>query len=207
MPTASTFEPTGWAALDLHGVDAAPVTHRGRRAVRLVESPGRRGEEEAFAVLPGSEVGDGVIEALVAGAPRASAETDMRGFVGVAFHVQPDRSRFECFFLRPTNGRAADQLRRNHSTQYMAHPDHPWYRLRDEAPGVYESYVDLVPGEWTSLRIVVADGQARLYVHGADQPCLVVDGLLLGERRGSVAVWIGTGTEAHVASVTVTPQP
>jgi hypothetical protein len=97
-------------------------------------------------------------------------------------------------------GRADDQLRRNHSTQYrnhstqyLAHPDHPWYRLRDEAPGVYESYVDLVPGEWTSLRIVVADGQARLHVHDADQPGLVVDALLLGERRGSVAVWIGRG--------------
>ena len=49
----------------------------------------------------------------------------------------------------------------------MSHPDHPWHRLRKESPGVYESYVDLVPGEWTRVKIVVTGATARLYVHGA----------------------------------------
>ena len=44
----------------------------------------------------------------------------------------------------------------------MSHPDQPWHRLRKESPGVYESYVDLVPGEWTRVKIVVAGTTARL---------------------------------------------
>jgi len=126
-------------------------------------------------------------------------------FVGVAFRLQKDPLRYECFYLRPTNGRADDQLRRNHSTQYVSHPDHPWHRLRKESPGVYESYVDLVPGEWTRVKIVVAGTTARLYVHGAEQPSLIVNDLKLGASEGTVALWIGPGTEAHFANLRVEP--
>ncbi len=203
MPQSRTFGRAAWSALELHGVDAKAVTYRGRPALRLVEAAHRRAVQEAFAVLPGSDFGDGVIETAVAGAPRAAAAADMRGFVGIAFRVQPDGRHFECFFLRPTNARSDDQLRRNHATQYMAHPEFPWDRLRDEAPGVYESYADLVPGAWTPIRIVVSGGQARLYVNDAEQPCLAVDRLLLGEPQGRIALWIGSGTEAHFSSVVV----
>jgi hypothetical protein len=144
-----------------------------------------------------------VIEAEIAGAPRKDAPQDMRGFVGIAFHVQPGGVHFECFFLRPTNGRAEDQLRRNHSTQYISHPDYPWYRLREESPGLYESYADLVPGAWTPIKIVVSGVRARLYVNGAEQPCLVVNDLKLGETQGQIALWIGSGTEAHFSNVVV----
>ena len=105
--------------------------------------------------------------------------------------------------MRPTNGRASDQLRRNHSTQYISHPDFPWYQLRKEKPGVYESYTDLVPGIWTPIRIVVSGTQAQLYVNGAEQPCLVVYDLKLGETQGQIALWIGAGTEAYFSTVSV----
>jgi hypothetical protein len=103
------------------------------------------------------------------------------------------------------NGRAEDQLQRNHSEQYVSHPEFPWNRLRQESPGVYESYVDLVPGEWTKVRIVVSGREARLFVHGADQPCLIVKDLKLGASKGAGALWIGPGTEAHFADLRVTP--
>ena len=100
----------------------------------------------------------------IAGDLRPDSPNDMRGFVGIAFRVQPNGSQFECFYLRPTNGRAEDQLRRNHATQYISHPDHSWHKLRQENPGVYESYTDLVPGEWTRIKIEVAGTHAKLYV-------------------------------------------
>jgi hypothetical protein len=158
---------------------------------------------EAIAILAGSDFKDGVIETQIAGLPRKDAPQDMRGFVGIAFRVQPNGSRFECFFLRPTNGRAGDQLRRNHSTQYISHPDFPWYRLREETPGMYESYTDLVPGAWTPIKIVVSGVQAELYVNGAGQPCLIVNDLKLGETQGQIALWIGSGTEAYFSTVVV----
>jgi hypothetical protein len=142
-----------------------------------------------------------VIEAEVVGVLRPNAPPDMRGFVGIAFRVQPEGAQFECFFVRPTNARAGDQLRRNHSTQYYAHPDYPWFRLRQESPGVYESYTDLVPSVWTKIKMVVAGVRAQLYVNGAEQPCLIVNDLKLGEREGKIALWIGSGTEAYFSEV------
>jgi hypothetical protein len=129
----------------------------------------------------------------------------MRGFVGIAFRVQPHGSRFENLYLRPTNGRAPDQVRRNHSVQYESIPDHPWYRLRKESPSMYESYADLEAGAWTRLKIVVAGTEARLYVNGADQPCLIVNDLKLGEVRGRIALWAHATTDAFFSDIAVTP--
>lgn len=87
-----------------------------------------------------------------------------------------------------TNGRADDQLQRNHAAQYVSHPDFPWERLREENPGIYESYVDLEAGGWTRIKIVVSGIKAQLYVDGAAQPCLIVNDLKLGETHGQVAL-------------------
>lgn len=125
----------------------------------------------------------------------------------MAFRVQSDASRFELLYIRPTNGRANDQLRRNHSTQYVSFPDWPWERLRKESPGVYESYTDLVPGEWTHLRIVVDGVNASLSVSGASQPCLLVRDLKLGDTEGAVALWIGPGTEGYFRNLTISGEP
>jgi hypothetical protein len=195
-----TFPLNSLSELELHHVEAARVDYGGRPAVRLIE------QEETtctIAILSGSDFRNGVIETAIAGSPRKDAPQDMRGFVGVAFRVQPQGSRFECFFLRPTNGRADDQLRRNHSTQYISHPDFPWYRLREEAPGAYEAYADLLPGVWTPVKIVVEGLRAALYVNNSEQPCLIVNDLKLGETQGQIALWIGSGTEAYFSTVIV----
>jgi hypothetical protein len=66
--------------------------------------------------------------------------------------------------------------------------------------------VDLVPGEWTRVQIVVSGTEARLYVRGAEQPSLIVKDLKLGVSEGAVALWIGPGTEAHFSGLRVTPR-
>jgi hypothetical protein len=198
-----TYSLDSLSGLELYNVRADVVTYRGRRAVRLVEDEAA-GEGPALAVLPESGFDHGEIEAAVAGDLRSDAPPDSRGFVGIAFRVAPQASRFECFYVRPTNGRADDQLRRNHATQYVSHPDYPWHRLREESPGVYESYTDLVPGAWTRLRITASGARARLHVNGARQPTLVVNDLKLGESRGRIGLWIGSGTEAYFTRLTVT---
>ena len=193
--------------LERVNVAAEAALYRGKVAVRLVEAPGVTGDAETLAVVPGARLRDGTVEIEVVGAPRAGTEAGgARGFVGVAFRLQKDPLRYECFYLRPTNARADDQLRRNHTTQYISHPDHPWHRLRKETPGVYESYVDLVPGEWTRVKIVVSGTEARLFVRGAEQPGLIVKDLKLGASEGAVALWIGPGTEAHFAGLRVEPR-
>jgi hypothetical protein len=189
--------------LEVRNGMAATTEYHGSQALQMTQKAGAA--TDSLAVLKGVTFGNGTIEAEMAGAPAKGSNEAARGFIGIAFHLQPDGSAYECFYLRPTNGRAADQLRRNHSTQYVSAPDWPWERLRKETPGLYESYVDLQPGEWTKVRIVVNGLDASLYVGGASEPCLLVHDLKLGAKDGGIALWIGPGTEGYFRNLKVSP--
>lgn len=115
--------------------------------------------------------------------------------------MPPDASKYDYVYIRPTNGRANDQERRNYSTQYASFPENEWLKLRTKSPDKYESYADLIPGEWTHLKIEVDGIKMRLYVNGALQPTLLVNDLKLGDCSGAVALWIGVGTEAYFANL------
>ena len=193
-----------------HNVTVEPATHEGKRGVRVAISDEARqlpvDQLEEFVVIEGTDFTNGVIEAEIAGAPGAAAGEGARGFVGIAFRLQPDLKTYDAFYLRPTNGRAEDQERRNHSAQYISHPAWPWNRLRQETPGRYEAYVDLVPDAWTPIRIEVRGNKARLYVNGQAQPTLIVNDVKTGEQgRGAIALWIDPGTVAYFRNLRVTP--
>jgi hypothetical protein len=196
------------AGLQLHNVSAEPATLDGKKGLRLTLAPGAAADPdlEQLAVIEGVEFSNGVIEAEVAGAPGPGAAQGARGFVGIAFRLQADRKTYDAFYLRPTNGRADDQERRNHAVQYIAHPDWPWDRLRKETPSRYEAYVDLLPGTWTKVKIEVRGDRARLYVHDNEQPTLIVNDVKLGaSAKGGLALWLGPGTVAHFRNLTVRP--
>jgi hypothetical protein len=188
--------------LDAKNVSIAQTTFKGRSAVQLIAAPDAL-NGAAYAVVKGSSFRDGIIEVDLAGQPGAGAGTGARGFIGIGFRLQAD-GRYEYIYLRPTNGRADDQVRRNHSTQYSAHPDFDFARSRKEAPEKYESYVDLEPGVWTKYRIEVDGRRARLFVHGAEQPVLIVNDLKLEPQHGQVALWVGPGTEGYFANLKIT---
>ena len=86
----------------------------------------------------------------------------------------------------------------------MSEPDYPWERLRTQAPGVYESYVDLETGAWTHVRIEVSGVRARLFVNGAAQPALIMNDLKRGVTTGAIGLWLGPGTEAYFRNLQVT---
>ena len=190
--------------LELHNVKAEPVTYLGRGAVRITDA-GAEGLDDAgrLAIVPGSAFQDGTIEVSLSGDTAPDARPEFRGFVGIAFRVTADRSHFECFYLRPKNGRSDDQLQRNHSVQYISMPGFPWQKLRSETPAKYESYTDLVPGQWAQVKIQVAGSRARLYVNGAEQPVLIVNDLKQPSTNGSIALWVGLGTIAHFSELKV----
>jgi hypothetical protein len=204
--------------LRLHNVAVEPAVLDGKKGLRvtLSDETQRRfnvmTEDDVddvqarvgqYAVIEGLEFSDGTITAEIAGAPAPGAASAARGFVGIAFRLHD--GAYDLFNLRLTNGRAEEQERRNHATQYSSLPNWPWFRLRKETPSRYESYVDLLPNVWTTIRIDVRGDRARLYVHGQDQPTLIVNDLRSGVRRtGKVALWINNGTVAHFRNLTVT---
>ncbi|MGQ0646704.1 MAG: hypothetical protein ACT4P7_03975 [Gemmatimonadaceae bacterium] len=208
-----TLEST--SGLRLNNVSAEAAVHQGKRGVRItISAEARRrveqlpaaqqGSFETLAFVEGTDFTDGVIEVELAGAPEPDAGEGARGFVGIAFRVQPDGRTYDAFYLRPTNGRANDQVRRNHSAQYISHPDWPWDRLRRETPEKYESYVDIVPDQWTRIRIEIRGTQAKLFVHGAAQPTLIVNDVKTGAKaQGAIALWIDRSTVAHFRDLKV----
>jgi hypothetical protein len=181
-------------------LEAKSVHYRGRDAIHLSATLKTKGEP--IVILTNSDFENGTIELDLAGAPPASASDSARGSVGIAFHLQSP-TRFECFYLRMTNARADDQVRRNHTLQYISVPDFPFERTRAETPALYESYADLEAGAWTRLRIVVSGVQAKVYINGADQPSLVVNDLKLGRVRGKVALWSGRDADGYFSNLRV----
>lgn len=197
--------------LVLHNAVAEVVTFEGHQALKLTaaERPtgGDRNRLDHLALVPSMGFTNGTIEVDVAGQPSPDASGGARGFVGVAFRVQPDRSTYDCFYLRPTNGRAENQERRNHTVQYISHPDHPWFKLRKETPSRYESYVDITPATWINVRIEVEGEKARLFIDGREQPTLIVNDVKSGpDASGSVALWFEGSTVAHFKNLKVTLQ-
>ena len=174
--------------LELRNVKAEPVTYLGRSAVRVTDA-GPEGLDDAgrLAIVPGTSFQDGTIEVNLSGDTRPNAPPNLRGFVGIAFRITPDRSHFECFYLRPKNGRAEDQLQRNHSVQYISIPGFGWEKLRSQ------------------VKIQVAGSRARLYVNGAEQPALIVNDLKQPSVDGAIALWVGLGTIAHFSDLRVVP--
>ena len=186
--------------LHLKNVVVERVNHRGRMALHVTNvEPGRA---DNLAVIRGIELENGTIEFDVASRPEEGKQNG--GHAGVAFRVNADATKFECFYLRPMNGRSEDQLQRNHSTQYVSYPDFPWKLLRESQPGKYESYVDLGPDEWTQVKIEVLGTKARLYVHGAEQPALIVNDLKLGEVEGFIALRLGPTGDAYFSNLRIT---
>jgi len=204
--------------LRLHNVAAEPVALQGKKGLRVALSdearrrlksmtPEQQLETDQLASITGLDFANGVIEAEIAGQPAPDAPEGARGFVGIAFRLQNDMRTYDAFYLRPTNGRADDQERRNHSAQYISHPAWPWFRLRKETPSKYEAYVDLVTGAWTRIKIEVKGDRARLYVNGQEQPTLVINDVKSGAQgKGAIGLWIDQGTIAHFRDLSVTPE-
>ena len=218
--------------LELLNVKAAQETYKGKAGLRIEISDEMRAREEAraarsqagagkkagkkagagerdrtevLAIVKDVEFGSGTIELDIAGEPAPGASGGARGFVGVAFRVQPDNHTYDTVYLRPTNGRADDQERRNHTVQYISHPDWPWFRLRQETPSRYETYADIQPAEWIHLKITVDGEKARVYVNDAEQPTLVVNDVKSGpDGKGRVALWMEGSTIARYANLKIT---
>jgi hypothetical protein len=215
MAQAKQYPLQSAAGLQLHNVVAEPAVLQGKKGLRITTSEAVRRRVQGMtpdeqllfpelASVEGLEFANGVIEAEIAGAPVPGAGQDARGYVGIAFRVQNDGRTYDAFYLRPTNGRAEDQERRNHAVQYISHPDWPFSRLRKQAPSKYESYVDLMPGVWTKIKIEVRGERARLYVHGQEQPTLIVNDLKTGAQgKGAVALWSYYDTLAHFRNLRV----
>jgi len=177
----------------------------GKEVVKVIkDSTVLESDQPTFTKLKGIEFKNGTIEIKVLSRLLPNAPQYARGFIGIAFRISDSNSKFECIYIRPTNGRANDQIRRNHSIQYFSYPDYKFDRLRKEAPEMYESYADMGLNEWIKLKIVVKGLQAKLFINDNKQPSLIVNDLKHGANSsGAIALWVDTGTEGFFSDLKI----
>ena len=179
----------------------------GTEVLRVTKDPKIEAfDEPTYARVIGTNFKNGTIEVKVLSRLLPDAPEFARGFLGIAFRIDEKNERFESLYIRPTNGRNENQLRRNRSTQYFSYPDYKFDRFRSESPGEYESYADMGLDEWIDLKIKVDGEHAELYVNNSKHPVLVVNDLKLGpDAEGDVALWVEEGTEGFFKDLKINP--
>lgn len=192
--------------LNAYQVSLTKAKIKGKSSVRVVKDSTVKGvDEPTFAKLADLDFKNGTIEVKVLSRLLKTAPEFARGFIGIAYRIKKDNSAYESIYIRPTNGRAEDQVRRNHSIQYYAYPDWKFDRLRREAPEQFESYADMELNKWISMRIEVTDQKAKLFLDDQEQPSLLVNapkGLMF--EYGAIGLWVDIGTEGFFTDLRIT---
>ena len=180
-------------------------TLMGKKVIKVIkDSTVNKFDEPTFAKLKDVDFKNGTIEVKVLSKLLPNAPDFARGFIGIAFRINDTNSKFESIYIRPTNGRDSNQIRRNRSIQYFSYPDYQFERLRKEAPGQYESYADMGLNEWITLKIVVKEGQAILFINNNKQPSLIVNDLKHGTNSmGAIGLWVDIGTEGFFSDLKI----
>lgn len=187
------------------GVNLSISPVAGRKALRITKNPEvTLVDQPTFVRINGVDFKDGTIEISVLSKLLPDAPELARGFIGIAFRINDDNSKFECIYVRPANARSDDQLRRNHTIQYFSFPDFPFSKTRQETPGKYESYADMTLNEWIKLKIAVKGPKAQLYINDSDQPFLIVNDLKHGaDSKGGIGLWVDVGTDGYFSDLKV----
>ena len=154
-------------------------------------------DEPTYAKLKGVDFENGIIEVKVLSRLLESAPDFARGFIGVAFHIDDSNTNFQSIYIRPTNGRAENQFRRNHSVQYFSYPNYKFDTLRKEFPETYETYADIGLDEWITLRLEVNERKVHLYINGQKHPSFIVEEMKGDAKGGAIALWVDIGTEGY----------
>ena len=194
------------ATLKPYQVSMELVQQMGKQAVKVIkDSTIKLVDEPTFVKIKDINFSNGTIEVKVLSKLLKNAPAMARGFIGIAFRISDDNSSFESIYIRPTNGRATDQVRRNHSIQYYSYPDYKFDRLRKEAPEKYESYADMELNKWITMRIEVSGQHAKLFLDNSPQPVLIVNDLFLGPKvTGAIGLWVEVGTEGYFSDLKIT---
>jgi len=177
----------------------------GKEVVKVTKNPAlKEVDQPTFVKIKGTNFQNGTIEVSVLSRLLPDANELARGFIGVAFRINEDNTKFESIYIRPTNARADDQIRRKRTLQYFSFPDFPFMRTRKETPGKYESYADMALNEWIKIKITVKDTKAQLFINDAAQPCLIVNDLKHGaDAAGAIGLWVDVGTEGYFADLRI----
>jgi hypothetical protein len=123
-----------------------------------------------------------------------------RGFIGLAYGVQPDLSGPESVYLRPTIGKRQEPEppRDRWAVQYCAFPDCPFDVLRNQEPGRFDTAADLGMDEWLTLTIAIFGKEFAVSV---DRTLVLKGDSKIGPKSGSIGLWEGISKEGCLSNL------
>lgn len=155
-------------------------------------------DENTYIKLSDLNFHNGTVEVKVLSRLLPDAPEYSRGFIGLAFRINENNSRFESFYIRPTNGMINDPIRKNRAFQYFSYPKYTFSYFRDQGITDFEGPALIALNEWITLKIDIKDSKGIFYINDLKKTVLVVDDLKLGaDARGSVGIFVDDGTEGY----------
>ena len=161
-------------------------------------------DENTYARVEGLSFHNGVIEVDVCGGLTPDAPDYARGFIGIVFRANENDSEFECFYIRPTNGRdCADPVRKSHGCQYFSYPGYTFAYFREFGIQGYEHAVDSIAlNEWSTIRAEIEEDRGVFFVDGVRVS--EVKGFKHGKgTRGAVGLYVDNGTDGRFRNLRV----
>lgn len=162
-------------------------------------------DENTYCKVKDISFHNGVIEVKVLSRLLPDAPDFARGFIGITFRINKDDSSFESFYIRPTNGRLSDPIRKNRGTQYFSYPNYTFDYFREQGITDFESSADIGLDEWITIKAIIENQTAIFFVNDEKVPVLVVNNLILGsETRGSIGLYVDIGTQGFFKGLKIT---
>lgn len=181
------------------------VTVGGEAAIRVVKADKiMQFDENTLVRLKDCDFHNGVIRVKMLSRLLPDAPDFARGFIGIVFRVNENNSEFESFYIRPTNGKTDDPVRKAHGCQYFSYPGYTFAYFREFGITGYEAPMDYGLDEWVQLTAVIKDETASFYLNDAEEPVLTVSDMKHGkDARGTVGFFSEIGTEAFFRDLEV----
>ncbi len=163
-------------------------------------------DENTYAKLKNSSFHNGVIEVKVLSRLLEDAPDFARGFIGIAFRISEDDTKFESLYVRPTNGRNCDDpIRKMRGCQYFSYPTYTFDYFRENSITDYEASADIDLNEWINLKAVINNSKVSLYINDSEQASLVVQDMKHGDfLKGGIGLFVDIGTEAFFKDLKIT---
>ncbi len=126
-----------------------------------------------------------------------------RSFVGIAFNIEDD-STFEGVYFRPFNFESSEQIRREHSIQYIYHPDFPWNRLREENTGEFEAefFDPPSPDDWFSISLTVEKDEVIVKDVNSGK-VLLQTRRLSSATSDNIGLWVGNNSKGSFKNLKI----
>lgn len=156
------------------------------------------------------KIGDGVAIIKSVSFDRGSIELELKGennpgksFIGLAFNIQND-STYEAVYFRPFNFQSDEKIRREHSVQYIYHPEYTWRYLRTNHEGQYESEFPRqpLPDEWFGVLVRIDDKKVYVFDQKTNTELLSVE-RLTNQVSDKIGLWAGFNSKGEYRNIKI----